>query len=358
MKRSTVDRKGASQGSRRLGHTWRAAGVLVAGLFIMTVLFAPATPARAGWDDDNTVVWTATVVKGQVSYREGGKPAARWIPLKVGGLLSSLAELRTGPTGHAELHYQNSKIVAAPNSEFKLPGPTRKGAIYRVTQKVGTFLYKIKHHARDRFQVQTPYLTTIIKGTIFTVLASPSGTSVHVIEGAVFVQPAGSNGGSFVRPGETAHVSKGNRDHVIMQGKRASATPGKKGNANAAPGKQGSRDFTGPDKRAQGGGKTKIVFRESVAKATGNHGNGPSAVLRATRNGQSHGSAKQNDVASLGSSNGNGNSNAGLGGAGGSGNSGGLSGGNGNSGGLGGGNGTGNSNAGGNAASNGHGKNG
>ena len=83
-----------------------------------TLAFSPAVRADEGGD----IVWTASKVRGTVSFRESHQGAAPWMPLRDGSLLSTLAELKTGPDGHAELTYDTSTIVAAPNSELRLPG--------------------------------------------------------------------------------------------------------------------------------------------------------------------------------------------------------------------------------------------
>jgi hypothetical protein len=277
------------------------------------------------------------------------------------------------------LTFQGSTIVAAPNSEFHLPGPTPYNAVYRVSQKVGTFLYKIKHATRDKFEVQTPYLTTIIKGTVFTVLAGPSGSSVHVTEGAVFVRPPTGTGGSFVRPGETARVTQANRGNVVLQGARANPSGG--GKAIENPGKESSK----PGDRVQDNASArvkpvKIVFRDAPRQTASN-----GRVEAASSGGKSAGKGKNERAARLTSGTGlksdgglTGNSVAGLNGkgsnnrltgvntagfgngnAGGNSNGGGGSLGNGGGGGLGnggGGNGSGNGNGGGgNAGGNGNG---
>lgn len=231
----------------------------------LSLSMALASTARA--DTGAEIVWTATKVEGAVTYREGGHSDTRWAPLRQGALLSALVELKTGSDGRAELSFDGSTIVAAPNSEFKLPGPTPRNAVYRVSQKLGTFLYKIKHATRDKFEVQTPFLTTIIKGTIFTVLAGPAGSSVHVTEGAVFVQPATGTGGAFVRPGETARVTGSDRGKVSVQGAN-----GKSG-SSAAPKDDRRSDAAEPDKRPAK--PVKIVFRGVAGQVTSSGDSAP-----------------------------------------------------------------------------------
>jgi hypothetical protein len=252
----------------------RLVAILSAIIFAAAMFSSPIARADGG----SEIVWTVSKVRGTVSYRESGQEGLRWIPLRSGALLASLAQIKTGPDGHAELTYENSTIIAAPGSEMQLPGPTPKGAVYRVSQRLGTFLYKIKHATRDKFEVQTPYLTTIIKGTIFSVLAGPNGSSVHVTEGAVFVRPFSGEGGSFVRPGETARINNSDRSRVTIQGARnnpgrsapSTEDNGSRANgggnstlapANSGPGNSGNAANAGP--------KVKILFRDAPAQNSG-----------------------------------------------------------------------------------------
>ncbi len=280
--------------------------VLMTATLLLAV--AAAIPPMARADSGNEIVWTAAKVNGTVSYRESGGDGVRWIPLRQGALLSALAQLKTGPDGRAELTFENSTIVAAPNSELNLPGPTPRNAVYRVSQGVGTFLYKIKHATRDKFEVQTPYLTTIIKGTVFTVLAGPTGSSVHVTEGAVFVRPSIGDSGSFVRPGETARVTDTGRDRVTIQGARALPGNGGKPAGDDAKGQSSSSNGAGrPVAQNEPGPRpVKIVFRDaprggnSASLAGSGNDGGPRQALRSENSGQQKNDGAINNVKSSG----------------------------------------------------------
>ncbi len=116
------------------------------------------------------------------------------------------------------LAHEGSRITISPNSQLTLPDHVPSGAIYRVAQRAGTMLFKIIHATKDKFQVETPYLTTVIKGTTFSVSVSGAGGSVHVTEGAVMVRPL-SGEAALVTPGQTARVPAGSRGGVIINGR-------------------------------------------------------------------------------------------------------------------------------------------
>jgi hypothetical protein len=113
--------------------------------------------------------------------------------------------------------------------------------VYRVFQSLGTLLYKIKERAADMaaFEVETPYLVAVVKGTVFTVNASKNGTAVHLTEGVVDVQPTLGGTGVTLTPGRTALITAVPGADVTVTGqdagKRSNVTPSKgKNNGGAA----------------------------------------------------------------------------------------------------------------------------
>jgi hypothetical protein len=132
-------------------------------------------------------------------------------------------------------------LTVSPESSLKLPGTERPNGVYRVFQSLGTLLYRIKERAADMaaFEVETPYLVAVVKGTVFTVNASNAGAAVHLTEGVVDVQPTLGGTGVTLTPGRTALITAVPGADVIVTGqdagKRSNVTPPKgKGNGSAA----------------------------------------------------------------------------------------------------------------------------
>ena len=219
-----------------------AAKARIAGLILLIVgLVAPVTgmsPAYAGEDSLN---WVVTKASGDVQYRMGGKAPTGWQALQVGAVLGAAAEVRTASNSRALLTHQGTTLTVSPESTLKLPGTERPKGVYRVFQSLGTLLYRIKERAAGMaaFEVETPYLVAVVKGTVFTVNASADGAAVHLTEGVVDVQPTLGGTGATLTPGRTARITAVPGADVIVKGqdagKRSNVTPPKgKGNGSAA----------------------------------------------------------------------------------------------------------------------------
>ncbi len=188
------------------------------------------SPAYAGEDG---LTWAVTQASGNVQYRMGGKAPTEWRALQVGTVLGAAAEVRTGSDSRALLTHQGTTLTVSPDSGLKLPGADRPNGVYRVFQSLGTLLYRIKERAAGMaaFEVETPYLVAVVKGTVFTVNASADGAAVHLTEGVVDVQPTLGGTGATLTPGGTAHITAVPGADVIVKGqdagKRSNVTPSK-----------------------------------------------------------------------------------------------------------------------------------
>ena len=188
------------------------------------------SPAYAGEDG---LTWAVTQASGKVQYRMGGKAPTGWRALQVGTVLGAAAEVRTGSDSRAMLTHQGTTLTVSPESVLKLPGADRPNGVYRVFQSLGTLLYRIKERAAGMaaFEVETPYLVAVVKGTVFTVNASKNGTAVHLTEGVVDVQPTLGGTGVTLTPGRTALITAVPGADVTVKGqdagKRSNVTPPK-----------------------------------------------------------------------------------------------------------------------------------
>ncbi len=373
--------------------------VLALGIVSMVAGISPSYAAEP--------TWTTTQATGDVQYRTGG---TSWQALREGQVLGAAAEVRTGKDGRAVLTHQTTTMTAAPESHLALPKAGRPSGVYRVFQNLGTLLYRVKKRATSMaaFEVETPFMAAVVKGTVFTVNTTSQGATVHLTKGIVVTQPMLGGQGITLKPGETARISSKPGADVTVRGKsrnKHSKAPAKakkalkvkvaKATQTAKPvhvrhpravaiftannrgglfakGVTAATAFKKKDANGQALGHGKTINVNAVVStvranqgSVGKSGLGASggaavsAIARTTNNagGLGGGGGNAGGLGGGGSSNagglGGGSSNAGgLGG--GSSNAGGLGGGGGNAGGLGGGNanGGGNGNAGGNGNGN------
>src|SRR5690606_611688 len=115
--------------------------------------------------------------------------------------------------------------VIAPNSRMSLPSDGGDGLGVRILQQLGTLLFKVERQETPYFEVETPFLAAIVKGTTFTVRVDALGAAVHVVEGAVQVEAHGSNSSALVRPGQTARVAGDGSGSLSVQGGDAGNAP-------------------------------------------------------------------------------------------------------------------------------------
>ena len=270
-------------------------------------LFATAT-AQAGSD------WVVSSIKGDAKIVKAG---VQPIALTTGDQLSEGDRIVTGETGRAVLTRDGSTIVVAPGSEMSIPVEKTGGLTTRILQKVGTLFLNVEKKKTEHFEVVTPYLAAVVKGTSFTVNVDAQGAAVHVLEGLVQVADAVSGQAVFVRPGQTATRGtaagldvKGNKAAAPGQNKKAdtdtadagNGNPGGNGKANGAESAQNKSD-TGKANNGDKGNNNGNSIGKKLGVVTLDV-----AIVTTTLPGGGNGNAAANSNAG---GNGNGNGNAG-----------------------------------------------
>lgn len=130
-------------------------------------------------------------------------------------VLPSDAWVETATDGRVVLARGNETIVVQPNSRVMLPEREVDGNT-QVLQTLGSALYKIGKQKKPHFQVDTPYLAAVVKGTEFTVAVNGGEASVMVSEGLVEVATPNRSDVEFVKPGFTATVTAGAHGDVVV----------------------------------------------------------------------------------------------------------------------------------------------
>jgi hypothetical protein len=111
--------------------------------------------------------------------------------------------VRTGQNGRVLLKRGDETILIAPNSELKLPTAASDGLSTTIIQKAGSILLDVEKKNVKHFEVETPYLAAVVKGTQFRVSVSSRGTNVNVVRGQVEVADFKSGQIAQVMPGQT-----------------------------------------------------------------------------------------------------------------------------------------------------------
>ncbi len=167
-------------------------------LFLLLALIGLfAGPALA----QNSLPWTVQNVSGDARHTLGGSesPLAGGDQVGIGSKVTTAADARVVLTRGAE------RMTMSPGSEIVIPADTN-GLVTRILQNLGTLLLKVNKRPEQHFEVATPYLAALVKGTTFTVSVDLNGSAVHVVEGLVQVDDIRSGQSGLVRPGQTGVV--------------------------------------------------------------------------------------------------------------------------------------------------------
>ena len=188
----------------RTAALWRSVKCAGTAALLALGLVFFAAPVRA---EDGLPNWTVSQVSGAAMART--RADAPWAAPRVNDVFGPAAEFETGADGMLVLTHQGTTMTVSPGSRLALPSAEATASgMYRIMQAVGTVLYHVKERvsAMSHFEVETPFLAAVVKGTTFNVNASDAGGYVHVVEGTVGVQSMLDNGEVTVTGGQTART--------------------------------------------------------------------------------------------------------------------------------------------------------
>jgi hypothetical protein len=150
-------------------------------------------------------VWITTTNAEQVSLRpeEALKPGDT---------------IRTGRNGRVLLVRGEETILVAPNSVIGLPAEKKEGLSTTILQQAGSILLEVEKRNVKHFEVETPYLAAVVKGTQFSVTINAASTSVEVRRGQVEVSDFKSGQIAQVMPGQVATALAQGKSGLFVSG--------------------------------------------------------------------------------------------------------------------------------------------
>jgi FecR protein len=163
----------------------------------MAVALIAGSSAFAG--DDG--VWSISKSSGEVWVTTSGAERAslrQEDPLKPGDVI------RTGRNGRVLLVRGEETILVSPNSVIGLPTEKKDGMSTTILQQAGSILLEVEKRNVKHFEVETPYLAAVVKGTHFSVTVNAASTSVNVERGQVEVSDFKTGQIAQILPGQTA----------------------------------------------------------------------------------------------------------------------------------------------------------
>jgi|GEM_PF-1516439 len=251
-------------------------------LFLIALFFPNSSHAQNSASDS----WKITKITGQAWV---GREDVQRIALTPGDALVAGNIIETGASGTVTLSKGGSEILVAPGSRMALPNEEPNSLSTRILHSLGTLLLTVEKRATEHFEVTTPFLSAVVKGTRFTVSVTPEAAAVHVVEGLVQVAPPIASGAPMlVRPGQTAKALPGRGVVVDGPGAQFASTGGQstrqgqglsndQGTASSGRGNPTIRDSVraaAPSVRDATGGLVRGIGR-SVAPPFQGDGDGP-----------------------------------------------------------------------------------
>jgi hypothetical protein len=166
---------------------------------LLTMAAALVVSSGALAADDG--VWSVSKSSGEVWISTTGAEQAS---LKQEDTLKPGDTVRTGRNGRVLLVRGEETILVAPNSVVGMPTEKKDGMSTTILQQAGSILLEVEKRNVKHFEVETPYLAAVVKGTQFSVTVNATSTSVEVKRGQVEVADFKSGQIAQIMPGQAA----------------------------------------------------------------------------------------------------------------------------------------------------------
>jgi hypothetical protein len=201
----------------------RARGTQVFGILLSLCICSAAFAQDAAWrvSKSSGAVWVIATGAQQASLSDTSE-------LRPGD------SIRTGRNGRALLVRGEETLLIAPNSVVGLPTEQKDGLSTTIIEQAGSILIQAEKRNVKHFQVETPYLAAVVKGTEFRVSVTERGAAVEVLGGQVEVTDFKSGQYALVLPGQNAKVSALGSSGLSLRG-AGTLGPVLNGNPRAQP---------------------------------------------------------------------------------------------------------------------------
>ncbi len=170
----------------------------------------------------DTVKLTVKEVSGQVTLDVGGhlQEASK------GLTFAPPAEIRTGADGMLLLADAETTLRISANSIVAIPASAApSGMVDRILQRAGSVLYNVNSRKGRPFAVETALLTSVVKGTLFSVNVQGQSATVALLEGSLEVTGRGVERPVMLAPGDAARRGSGESIIAVERHAAASSTP-------------------------------------------------------------------------------------------------------------------------------------
>ena len=148
--------------------------------------------------------WVVTRLRGDVEMLDAD---GAWTALQRGDIVPNERMVRTSANGHAELTRNKEVVTLGSNTTIRIEDDDETGYT-TVLQDFGRVEVDAEARQVKHFEVRTPYLAAVVKGTHFVVTSDGNGASVAVERGAVSVHSVATERSTTIGVGQTATVHR------------------------------------------------------------------------------------------------------------------------------------------------------
>lgn len=152
--------------------------------------------------------WIVDTVSGDVYARQAEQNTGESKNVVPGTVLWAPFEVITGRDGKASLARGTDRIDVSPNSVIQLGADNVEpaGILSQIRLQLGIALFKVDKLPKRGFEVETPFLVSVVKGTTFTVRVGTRAAGASLVEGSLLVMNGSREAGVLIVPGQTAYA--------------------------------------------------------------------------------------------------------------------------------------------------------
>lgn len=190
--------------------------LLLSLLFCVSLMLSPAGAAATA------LTWSIHEISGEVHIQD----ATGQVVAGVSGLaLSPPFMAQTGDDGRLVLGHGRDRVTVVSGTRFEVSEPrsSNGGLIDRVFQSLGSMLYQIEQRMQGGFEVETPYLVSVVKGTTFNILVTADASTVALMEGRLAVHTPDGKSRLTLEPGQAAVKSR-NDERILLKDQQSLTT--------------------------------------------------------------------------------------------------------------------------------------
>ena len=198
---------------------------LLIRIYLLIIIIC-SSPGLASAQSRVDQAWSVVEVSGAVTVMDVSR---REFPnLRTGVRLPVPFSVQTGSDGHLVLTHGQDKLTVGAEARFTIPlsHTNASDPATRIKQGLGTVLYQVEHRTKGTFQVETPFLVSVVKGTTFNIRVTADDSTVALIEGRLLVSTPDEKSQLMLTPGQAA-IRSAHSAKILLKDQRTISSTAK-----------------------------------------------------------------------------------------------------------------------------------